>query len=209
MRKRPHSAKIRIDQNGGSCDDRPASAVEQGRDWLRAQNLTRFERQEPVGGVGLRPATESESKLLPTDSLNALCKRDLITLLRRQPCRFDDVDLAILSASTIQRLKVLRARAREGKSVEEAAEFAHWLTASGLVKLCAGQDKGEVHRLAQDTLFDCDSYWRNQGQGPWIAKSELEAVNAKLDNLMALVASRAPGDLAQPALAVMEGGAAS
>jgi hypothetical protein len=144
------------------------------------------------------------------DGLCLLSKRELITLLLLKPCAFDEVDLRLLTLSMVQRLKILRARAREGKCVDEASEFARWLTASGLLKLCQGQDKVEVRKLVQDTLWDCECHWRNQGQGPWIAKSELEAVNAKLDNLVALVASVAgPSRSAEPALAVLEGGVPS
>jgi hypothetical protein len=79
------------------------------------------------------------------------------------------------------------------------------------LKLCRGQGKAVMHKLAQDTLYACDCHWRNQGQGPWVAKSELEAVNCKLDNLAGLVASLVkgmsqPGDFGPP-LAVVPGGA--
>jgi hypothetical protein len=143
------------------------------------------------------------------DAYEALSKSQLITLLRRKPCAFDDVDLAILASATTQRLEVLRRRAREGKSVDEASEFARWVLASGLLKLCEGPGARELPKLVRDVQWDCDQHWRNQGQGPWVAKSELEAVNAKLDNLMALMASREPRDLAHPVLAVMEDGAVS
>jgi len=159
-------------------------------------------RQNPpsVDGLGanpprplLPPSTdsrgfpESESNQMPTDSLHVLSKRELINLLGRKPCAFDDADLSVLLASTLQRLKVLRGRAREGKCVEEASEFAHWLTASGLLRLFEGEAKGRLHRLAQDTLYDCQCHWRNEGRGPWIAQSELEGLNAKVDCLAALV----------------------
>jgi hypothetical protein len=59
-------------------------------------------------------------------------------------------------------------------------------------------------------LWDCDQHWRNQGEGPWVAQSELEAVNAKLDNLAQLVSVLAQGEystkLAEiPQLAILGG----
>jgi hypothetical protein len=203
------SVELRIDDNAAGCDDLASVGVERGCGTESTDNTrnSRYKNPSPArlreGPVGVR------KQPLPTDSLQALSKRELITLLRRKPCAFDDADLAVLIAATIQRLQVLRRRAREGKSVDEAAEFARWLTASGLVKLFGGEAKADVRELATATLFDCESYWRNQGQGPWVAKSELEAVNAKLDNLAGLVASLAPSGWSRPALAVVEGGAAS
>jgi hypothetical protein len=191
MRKPNESVKLRIDNNSGirHCALSVGPAA-----------------QEPVARAFPAPDSqgfqESESNQLPTDSFNALSKRELINFLRRKPCHFDDVDLGVLGHSTIHRLKVLRARAREGKCVEEASEFARWVVQAGLLKLLGGKVKGAVQKLASDTLFDCECHWRNQGQGPWVAKSELEAVNAKLDNLAGLVASLAhPGrdrDTASP-----------
>jgi hypothetical protein len=140
----------------------------------------------PTDSSGL---AESESNQMPTDSLHALSKRDLIALLRRKPCLFDDADLYRLTQATIQRLRVLQRRAREGKSVYEASEFAHWLTASGLLKLLRGVDKVEVEKLAQGTLGDCEDTWRTEGRKPWVELSVVEVVNAKLDFLLRRVAS--------------------
>jgi hypothetical protein len=141
-----------------------------------------------------------------------LSKRELITLLRNRPQQFDAADLRYLAAATSQRLKVLRGRAREGKCVDEASEFARWLTSCGLLKLFGDEARMEVQDLVRDTVHDCECHWRNQGQGPWVAKSELEAVNAKLDNLASMMAffaqGKGPEDQA-PALAVVECGAAS
>jgi hypothetical protein len=173
------SAKILIDDNAGVCEN-PANVGGLGA------NPPRPLLPPPTDSYG---SPESESNQMPTDSLQALSKRELITLLRRKPCVFDDVDLLCLTHATAQRLKVLRCRAREGKCVEEASEFARWVLASGLLRVCEGQDKGEVRELAQDTLYDCECHWRNEGRGPWIAQSELEAVNGKLDCLAAMVLS--------------------
>lgn len=210
LRNARESVKIRVDDNSATCHDLASVALEAPSQLLpRTRKIAAIRETGRCGGaVGLRPVTESESKLLPTDSLNALSKPQLISLLRRKPCVFDDMDLYRLTLSTIERLKRLRQRAREGKCVEEAAEFAHWVTASGLVKLCEGEDKADLLRLVSDTLADCGDTWRTEGRNPWVAKSELEALNAKVDNLATLLAaSLARNDSAEPGLAVMEGGA--
>ena len=187
MRKPSDSVELRIDDNSALPHDCRCAAEKVATSPV-AKSLAATGAAAPTDSHG---SQESESNQMPYDSLQALSKRDLITLLRRKPCRFDDADLRCFTLATIQRLQVLRRRAREGKSVEEASEFARYVVASGLLKLCEGQAKVEVRSLAQDTLYDCDQFWRNQGQGPWVAKSELEAVNAKLDNLAGLVASLA------------------
>ena|ERR1039458_3165953 len=191
MRKPNESVKIRIDDN---------SEIE------HCANSVGLAAPEPVARAS--PARDSqgsqgsESNQMPTDSLNALSKRELINLLRRKPCSFDDVDLLVLRGSTMRRLTTLRARTREGVGVEEASAFARWVSVSGLLRLFPAQALRDAQKLAQDTLHDCDQHWRNQGQGPWVAKSELEAVNAKLDNLASLLASLAHpdrgGDTASP-----------
>lgn len=180
-------------------------------------NDGRESAESPVA-LGARPSTDfqgppkSESNQLPTDSYNVLSKRELITLLRRKPCCFDDVNLVILTGSITRRLETLRARAREGNWVEEASEFPRWLGSSGLMNLLGGKGRAAVQKLANDTLHDCDCFWRNQGQGPWVAKSELEAVNSKLDNLAGLVARLSPpvtetpnAEVLSPALHVIQG----
>src|ERR1035437_819626 len=73
---------------------------------------------------------ESESNELP-DSLQCLSKRELIRLLRLHERRFDEADLRHWCGGITARVKVLRARAREGKCVEEASEFARWVVSSG------------------------------------------------------------------------------
>src|ERR1017187_3108228 len=178
MRKPNESVKIRIDDN---------SEIE------HCANSVGLAAPEPVARAS--PARDSqgsqgsESNQMPTDSLNTLSKRELINLLRRLPCSFDDVDLLILRGAAMRQLTIFRSRAREGKCVEEASTFARWVLSSGLLKLFPAQASRDGQKLANDVIFDADCHWRHQGQGPWVAKSELEAVNAKLDNLAGLVAS--------------------
>jgi hypothetical protein len=123
------------------------------------------------------------------DSLNVLSKQDLIILVRRREVHMDEGDVGILLRSTVERLQLLRARVREGKCIDEASEFARWVVNSGLYKVFQGKDASELERLRQDVLQDCADAWNNRGQGPWVAKSELEAVNSKLDNLANLVSA--------------------
>jgi len=132
---------------------------------------------------------ESESKLMPYDSLQTLSKRQLINALRHKPCVFDDVDLQVLTDATARRLRLLLARAREGQGVDEASEFARWVLSSGLWKLFDATAKACVKKLVDDTSRDCEAHWKNDGRGPWVAKSELEALNEKMDALMERIGS--------------------
>jgi hypothetical protein len=127
---------------------------------------------------------------MPTDSLQVLSKRELICLLRQQERRFDTADLAQWCAGITLRLNCLRKRAREGKCVEEASEFARWLVSSGLTKLFEGTGKRAISTLIADTLYDCECHWKNEPRGPWVAQSELEALNAKLDLVMQRMANQ-------------------
>lgn len=126
---------------------------------------------------------ESERLEMPSDSLRVLSKRELIALVRRRQFRLTDVDRQLLLSKTVQRLEVLRARVRERKHIDEASEFARWVLSSGLSRVLAGPDAHPMERLRQGVLYDCAEAWNNRGQGPWVAKSELEALNAKVDNL--------------------------
>jgi hypothetical protein len=182
MRKHSASVKNRIDDNSGRCDDLASVAL-----------VGRESGPSTPAPPDSQDSQGSESNQLPTDSFQVLSKRELITLLRRRPCRFDDADLAGLASMTLQRLRVLRARACEGKSVDEASEFARWVGYSGLQKLIGGKRAAELEKLAKDTLWDCECYYRNDCRGPWVAKSELEALNAKMDNLCGVVAGLAQG----------------
>src|ERR1041385_5335322 len=74
------------------------------------------------------------SGMLDAKQLRVLSKENLITLLCRKAIEFDDADLEVLRVATLQRLKTLRARAREGKMVDEASEFVRWLSSSGVLK---------------------------------------------------------------------------
>lgn len=172
-------AKKVIDDNSGCCD--------------HSLSVAREDREpgpSALASLKTRKAPhESESNQLPTDSLQALSKRDLIALLRRKPSGFDDADVAVLRASTLQRLGVLTRRVREGHHVDEASEFARYVTASGLLKLLGTGDTGrDLRRLLGGIQRDCEAFWKNEGRGPWIAKSELEDLHGKIDKLEGLMA---------------------
>lgn len=120
---------------------------------------------------------ESEGTLMDSDS-----KRQIATLVRW------------LHQETMTRLQTLRARTREGKFVDEASEFARWVRFSGIMRLCAALNVGQVkagptdlERLRQDILSDCEAFWKHEPRGPWVSLSELEAVNEKLDLIAAQV----------------------
>jgi hypothetical protein len=124
---------------------------------------------------------------------------------------------------TAERLRRLDARAREGKSVDEASEFARWVQFSGLMhlfKMWAAPEPlkvsaEEIQQLINDVKYDCELHWKNSSRGPWVPLSELEAISQKLDRIAAKVATLSPPGTATvsadegstPALRVFEGGA--
>ncbi len=125
---------------------------------------------------------------------------------------------------TMERLHCLDLRAREGKCIDEASEFARWVQFSGLIHFFKEnpQDEplkvsaAELQRLITDTLFDCEQAWKKTPRGPWVSLSELEAVNHKLDLIAAKLATlSAPvdgrtevaGDASEPTLRVIPGAA--
>jgi len=133
---------------------------------------------------------------LNPESLKVLSKGELIRLLCLKPRTFDETDLHFMWKSVKSRLESLDKRAREGNEVDEASDFARWVQWSGLTKLFDQFPAGppfevsgaEIRRLAGEVLFDCELWWKKNPRGPWVAKSELEAVNHKLDLIAARLA---------------------
>jgi len=112
---------------------------------------------------------------------------------------------------TVNRLRVLQGRAREGKCVDEASEFARWVRMSGLAHIYETFTSPAplevswptVEKLIVDILWDCEAYYKNAPQGPWVQKSELEAINHKLDLIAGRIArlSAANNDTAEAGVA--------
>jgi hypothetical protein len=153
--------------------------VEALRDRRQGAVPHRFTENPQANGLSVKIATQAHN-----DPLEILSKRDLITLLRRQERRFDDVDLAQWQAGIVARLKVLRARASEGKFLEEASEFARWVVSSGLFRLFLGQERDAMERVRQDVLWACESAWNNKPLG--VLAADAAAVGEKVDRLCSL-----------------------
>jgi len=138
----------------------------------------------------------SERIPMPKHPLNALTRRDLLAMASRRQITFDDVDLAVLARETLARLGKMLSRVRQGQFVEEASEFARWVNASGLTKPFREPDRLACEKLIADIMWDCEETRKNHGRKPWVPVSELEALNAKFDAVMAVVTSLAkPGIL--------------
>jgi len=148
---------------------------------------------------------KSESKQLQTDSAH-----------------IEPHKLHWLYQETVNRLRTLDARAREGKSVDEASEFARWVRFSGLLWLFEAfkapppleVSPDTVKRLISEVSADCEAHWKNEPRGPWVSRSELESINQKLDLMAGQLAKLSPPvnhDTARmenspPVLQVIEGG---
>lgn len=134
--------------------------------------------------------SESAKMLYDSEPLEVLSKRDLIALLRQRPATLDEGDIRILRQAIFARLSTLSRRVREGQFVMEASEFARWLSSSGLVRVaCVGAPKAdaEFREQIRGVLRDCERAWKGTQVKGWVERSEIEAVNQKLDNLSALV----------------------
>src|ERR1035441_9650059 len=91
MRNCSNPRKIVVDDNSTICHDAASVGLAAHEPVARASPAP-----DPQGFQG------SESNQMPTDSLNTLSKRELINLLRRLPCSFDDVDLLILRGAVMR-----------------------------------------------------------------------------------------------------------
>lgn len=96
----------------------------------------------------------------------------------------------------MRRLRLLQVRAREGRSVEEASEFARWVRMSHLLWLFEAfkapppleVSPEAVVELIRGIQSDCEAFWKKDPRGAWVDKSEVEQLNQKVDMLMAGVA---------------------
>lgn len=52
-----------------------------------------------------------------------------------------------------------------------------------------GRGAAALEKLRLDVLWECESAWKGREAKPWVAGSEIEALNAKLDGLAATVAA--------------------
>jgi len=112
---------------------------------------------------------------------------------------------------THARLERLYKRVCEGKFVDEASEFARWLRFTGLLEIFhkyAAPEPLEVsavkiEKLITDTLFECEQFWKRNPRGPYVALSELEAINHKLDLLAGRIAQLPLAEPAQPSISVL------
>lgn len=136
--------------------------------------------------------------------------------------QLDKVSLHVIWRETDNRVKVLRARVREGSDVMAASEFARWLQFSGILRLLREQDfplpcRGELLRREVELLVvECGEWFANQERSnvkphPQIPRTELERINAQLASLTAAVKNLTPpnvetASVVNASLRVIEGG---
>lgn len=108
----------------------------------------------------------------------------------------EPVNLHWIWRETVTRLNVLQGRAREGKNVQEASEFARWLRFSGLIKLFESNPQPEpkqvdakvVEKLIDGILSDCADQWRSRNGDVKYSESDIAEISRKLDIIAAQVA---------------------
>jgi len=111
----------------------------------------------------------------------------------------------------MRRLKELRRRVREGVSVDEAHSFGQWVLNSGVAKLmgqnlpdsaylrkCFPYDGVQVEKQARELVTECCEYWvgkrfGKEGTATGADKSDLEAIDSKLEKLEAKIDAIASG----------------
>jgi len=121
-----------------------------------------------------------------THNLECLSKRQLIALLCHREVRFDELDLSQWQRAIMSRMKILNARAREGKCVDEASEFARWIVQGGFLKLFHGPARMDMQTLQSDTLWACENAWKNSALGP--AMVDVQSTQEKMDKLLCVFA---------------------
>lgn len=137
---------------------------------------------------------------------------------RMQP---DPAKVHWLWRETTTRLSVLARRVSEGKDILAASEFARWLRMSGLLHIFeifkAGPPRevsaSTISKQIDDLLWSCAEAWKRNPSGNVVQRSELEAINHKLDLIAGQVAQlgpqRAPADEQPQPLRVIDGGVAT
>ena len=153
----------------------------------------------PTSSQQLLEGTSQQTDAVCPENFKSLSKRELIALLCRKPVVFDDADLHQLYSATVARLKLLDCRAREGKSLQEASEFARWCLSSGLLSLFRLNGSPPplqvsaslIESQIQGLLFSCECAWNKDPRGPSLDKSELESINSHLARLSVQVARMA------------------
>jgi len=96
------------------------------------------------------------------------------------------VHVARVGRSLASRLGILTQRVREGKDVENASEFARWITGSGVLELLesASLAEGKAARAAAKMLEeDCMERWRTGNTAPAL---QLEDVRSLQERVAAL-----------------------
>jgi len=136
----------------------------------------------------------------------------------------DKVTLHILWRETNNRVDVLRARVREGTDVMHASEFSRWLQFSGILRLLQEQPlplpcrRAELEGKVEQLVAECGDWFANHERSnvqphPQIPRTELERINAQLNDLAAAVSRLAPPTIEtanavrEASLRVIEGGA--
>lgn len=111
----------------------------------------------------------------------------------------DRVKLHVLFRDTLRELKRFESAARESSCLQEAADFARYVSQSVAPVLmlfpfesplpCDGH---LLRSIADALLAECQRRWREHDCKPKVDRSELEAINRKLDLLAGHVARISP-----------------
>lgn len=142
----------------------------------------------------------------------------MISGTKRANMSLDAFNLHWLWKETSAKLEVFLRRAREGKDLQAASEFARWVQTSGLIKLFSDNPAEvphtvsgkETERLLKEVIYECGEQWNKRRCEAQIAVSELEAINHKLDLIAGQLVEMdtKAGVLVAPPLRVLESGAA-
>jgi len=134
---------------------------------------------------------------------------------------FDSVQMHWMYRETLNRLAIHAKRVSEGKSLDEALDFTHYLQSSGLIKFFEVNphpaplkvDGAFLRWRCRELQMAIRDRYRNHDVSSRVEPSELEAISRKLDIIAAGIAKLSPPLTAttdagqEPALIVLRGGA--
>jgi hypothetical protein len=124
---------------------------------------------------------------------------------------------------TVNRLDSLARSAREGKCVDEAANFARWLEFSGYPKVFDGSpqpfpllvDGAVVRQKIKDVLDECERFYHGGRVEPQYAQGDIVEIKHTLKLIVEHLGLKLSppiehtANVGSPALSVIEGGVSS
>jgi hypothetical protein len=146
-----------------------------------------------ISGAGRR-VSESDKTIDNTgqkrDNLSRTLKRhNTLQAIGQDPHIGFRVEAETMGRETSSYLDGLARSVNEGKRVDEASNFCRWLRFSGVLKFISSTnceaDAGELNAKLETILHQCGEIYKGGRVLPKYDSSDIAAINAKLDYLLA------------------------